>query len=237
MTAFIGPSGCGKTTLLRAEPDERPDPQRGPGRARSATTATTCRPVDRPGRGAAADRDGVPAAEPVPQVDLRQRRLRPPAARPCSDMKATVEQALRRAALWDEVKDRLEQRAVPVRRPAATAVHRPRDRRRSRRDPDGRAGVGARPRCDAQKIEDLIAEIKHDYTIVIVTHNMQQASRVADMTAFFSVRRGRGGKRTAARRIRSDRPSSPSPAIRAPRRTSPAGSGEPAFQRGRRRHR
>ncbi len=76
ITALIGPSGCGKTTLLRTLnrmndliPSARME-------GRSCSTARICTPRGRPGRGPPADRHGLPEAEPVPQVDLRQRRLR-----------------------------------------------------------------------------------------------------------------------------------------------------------------
>ena len=106
-----------------------------------------------------------------------------------------VERALTQAALWDEVKDRLKASAlVALRRPAAAALHRPCDRRRAGRRADGRAGVGARPDRDAA-IEQLMHDLKSEYTFVIVTHNMQQAARVADMTAFFSISRGDEGQR------------------------------------------
>ena len=211
-----------------AEPDERPDPQRVASTARSATTATTC---------TAASVDPVEVRRRIGMVFQRPNpfhksifdnvafgiRLHDPR----SDLRRRVEQALRRrrAVGRGQGPDGCLG-AVPVRRPAAAAVHRPRDRRRSRRDPDGRAGVRARP-VATQKIEDLIAEIKDKYTIVIVTHNMQQASRVADMTAFFSVDDSAEGERHGIL-VEYDRPrpSSPTPAIPVPRLMSPVASGE-----------
>jgi phosphate transport system ATP-binding protein len=98
-----------------------------------------------------------------------------------------VEQALRRAALWDEVKDRLkssglalsggqQQRLCIARALAVSPDVILMDEPASALDP-----------ISTTRIEDLIHELKQDYTIVIVTHNMQQAARVADMTAFFSL--------------------------------------------------
>jgi phosphate transport system ATP-binding protein len=100
------------------------------------------------------------------------------------DMDARVESALRRAALWDEVKDKLlanglslsggQQQRLCI---ARTVAVRPEvillDEPCSALDPISTA-----------KIEELIDELKRDYTIVIVTHNMQQAARVSDFTAF-----------------------------------------------------
>ena len=67
-------------------------------------------------------------------------------------------------------------------------MHRPHDRRRAGRGPHGRAASALDPIATGA-IEDLLREIKSRYTIVIVTHNMQQATRVSDRTAFYSVLR------------------------------------------------
>ena len=91
------------------------------------------------------------------------------------------------------------ERAGPVGRPAAAPVHRPGAGDRARRPPARRAGVGARP--DRHGVDrDADADLKDRYTIVIVTHNMQQAARVADRTAFFSldVRDGGGRARSSS---------------------------------------
>jgi phosphate transport system ATP-binding protein len=107
-----------------------------------------------------------------------------------------VEQALHRAALWDEVKDRLrsnalglsggQQQRLCIARALATE---PEvilmDEPASALDP-----------IATTRIEDLMHDLKQNYTIVIVTHNMQQAARVADMTAFFSVEVAADGDRT-----------------------------------------
>ncbi len=106
-----------------------------------------------------------------------------------------VEQALRRAAIWDEVKNRLKQLgARPLRRPAAAPLHRARDRRRARRVLLDEPASALDP-ISTQAIEDLMHELKQDYTLVIVTHNMQQAARVAEMTAFFSLEVEEDGSR------------------------------------------
>ncbi len=109
------------------------------------------------------------------------------------DLDDRVERALTQAALWDEVKDRLKKgafglsggqqqrlciaRAIAV-EPDVVLLDEP----ASALDP-----------IATSKIEDLIHELKNDYTFVIVTHNMQQAARVADMTAFFTLERTESG--------------------------------------------
>jgi phosphate transport system ATP-binding protein len=96
-----------------------------------------------------------------------------------------VESALRRAALWDEVKDRLRESALRLSGGqqqrlciARALANRPEvllmDEPCSALDP-----------VATQRVEELIVELKRDYTIVIVTHNMQQAARVSDFTGFF----------------------------------------------------
>ncbi len=108
------------------------------------------------------------------------------------DLDGRVERALRRAALWDEVKDRLKKsalglsggqqqrlciaRAIAV-EPDVVLLDEP----ASALDPIATAAI-----------EDLMQELKEDYTLVIVTHNMQQAARVAEMTAFFTLVDGAG---------------------------------------------
>ena len=112
------------------------------------------------------------------------------------DLDGRVERALRRAALWDEVKDRLKKsalglsggqqqrlciaRAIAV-EPDVVLLDEP----ASALDPIATAAI-----------EDLMHELKQDYTLVIVTHNMQQAARVAGMTAFFSLDVAEDGSRS-----------------------------------------
>lgn len=102
-----------------------------------------------------------------------------------SDLESRVEKALRDAALWDEVKDRLttsafglsggqQQRLCIARALAVQPEVILMDEPASALDP-----------IATQKIEELVVELKKDYTIVIVTHNMQQAARISDRTAFF----------------------------------------------------
>ena len=151
VTAVIGPSGCGKSTFLRSLNRmndsipgfriERPDPLPRPRRLR---------PRDQPRRGAAADRDGVPEAQPVPEVDLRQRRVG--AAQPRDEARTSTSAssapcAARRCGTRSRTGCK-RQRAQPLRRPAAAALHRARDRDRARRAAARRAGLGARPDRD-----------------------------------------------------------------------------------------
>ena len=172
------------------QPDERPHPD-GPrrGQARATTASTSTAPTCRPRRGAPAHRHGVPEAEPVPEVHLRQRRLRPEGQRRRGRRASSTTSSsasLRGAALWDEVKDRLktsalglsggqQQRLCIARAIAVEPEVILMDEPCSALDPIATA-----------RIEDLMQEIKSRYTIVIVTHNMQQAARVSDRTAFFT---------------------------------------------------
>jgi phosphate transport system ATP-binding protein len=105
--------------------------------------------------------------------------------RPKSELDEVVERSLRRAALWDEVKDRLRTSAVALSGGqqqrlclARTIAPEPEvillDEPTASLDPQG-----------TQRIEELVFELKQDFTIVIVTHNMQQAARVSDTTTFF----------------------------------------------------
>ena len=98
-----------------------------------------------------------------------------------------VEQALRKAALWDEVKDRLKSSGLAL---SGGQQQRLCIARASAIEPDVilmDEPASALDPISTTRIEDLIHELKQDYTIAIVTHNMQQAARVADMTAFFSL--------------------------------------------------
>ncbi|MCS6816280.1 MAG: phosphate ABC transporter ATP-binding protein PstB [Blastocatellia bacterium] len=188
VTALIGPSGCGKTTLLRAInrmndliPDTRAegrilldgeniyDPQVDVVRLRRRVGMVFQR------------------SNPFPKTifenvayGLRVNGL----VRNQRELHERVEESLRQAALWDEVKDRLHESALTLSggqqqrlciaralavRPEVLLLDEP----ASALDP-----------IATEKIEELIAELKRYYTIIIVTHNMQQAARVSDYTAF-----------------------------------------------------
>ena len=187
VTAFIGPSGCGKSTLLRVlnriyelYPDQR------------ATGEVLV--------------DGQDILDPRQDLNLLRARIgmvfQKPTPFPMSiydnvafgvrlyerlgarDLDERVEEALRRAALWDEVKDKLresglslsggqQQRLCIARGIAVKPEVLLLDEPASALDP-----------ISTQRIEELIADLKSDYCIVIVTHNMQQAARSSDYTAF-----------------------------------------------------
>ena len=103
------------------------------------------------------------------------------------ELDGRVERALRQAALWDEVKDRLKENALGL---SGGQQQRLCIARALAVEPDVilmDEPSSALDPISTSRIEDLIHELKREYTIVIVTHNMQQAARVADMTAFFSV--------------------------------------------------
>jgi phosphate transport system ATP-binding protein len=198
ITALIGPSGCGKTTFIRCL-NRMNDLIEG---ARVEGTLLY---------------HGVDLYQPsVDPVEVRRRigmvfqkpnpfpksiydniAFGPKIAGYKGNMDELVEESLRRAALWDEVKDKLkesglalsggQQQRLCIARAIAT---RPdvilMDEPCSALDP-----------IATQRIEDLMQELLSEYTIVIVTHNMQQAARVSDRTAFFTVEvLGESGQRT-----------------------------------------
>jgi phosphate transport system ATP-binding protein len=105
------------------------------------------------------------------------------------ELDARVERALTQAALWDEVKDRLKKGALGL---SGGQQQRLCIARALAVEPDAillDEPASALDPIATSKIEDLMHELKSDYTLVIVTHNMQQAARVADMTAFFTLER------------------------------------------------
>ena len=186
-TAFIGPSGCGKSTLLRVL-NRMYDLY--PGQRATGLVLFDGQSLLDPGLdlNLLRARIGMVFQKPTPfpmsiyeniafGVRLYERLSK-------SEVDVRVEQALRRAALWDEVKDKLnanglslsggQQQRLCI---ARTVAVRPEvilfDEPCSALDPISTA-----------KIEELIDELKEDYTIAIVTHNMQQAARVSDFTAF-----------------------------------------------------
>ncbi len=188
VTAFIGPSGCGKSTFIRCFnrlndliPGAKVDGQvLYHGRDLYASNVD---PVE------VRRRIGMvfQKPNPFPKSIYENIAFGPRVLGMKKNLGERVERALVRAALWDEVKDRLKDNALGLsggqqqRLCIARAIAiEPEvilmDEPASALDP-----------ISTSRIEDLVHELKRDYTIVIVTHNMQQAARVADMTAFFSV--------------------------------------------------
>ncbi len=196
ISAFIGSSGCGKSTFLRAinrMHDRTPGTSSEgqllfEGQDINAITDTTD----------LRKRVGMifqqPAPFPLSIFDNVAYGMRLEAQRvPKSEIADRVEQALRAAVLWKEVHDKLDQsglalsggqqqrlciaRAIAV-EPAVLLMDEP---------------CAALDPIATLKIEDLIRELSQNYTILIVTHNMEQASRVSDFTAFFTIDENRAG--------------------------------------------
>jgi len=188
ITALIGPSGCGKSTLIRClnrmndlipgavvegsviyHGEDLYDRKVDPVQVRKLIGMVFQRP------------------NPFPKSIYDNIAFGPRVIGMKGEMDEIVEAALRRAALWDEVKDRLktnafgmsggQQQRLCIARALAT-------------QPDVLLmdePCSALDPISTGRIEDLMLELKEDYSIVIVTHNMQQAARVSDMTAFFTV--------------------------------------------------
>ena len=188
ITAMIGPSGCGKSTFIRClnrmndlvpgakvggrilyHGEDLYGPEADPVEVRRRIGMVFQRP------------------NPFPKSIYDNVAFAPKMLGMSGNMDERVEGALRGAALWDEVKDRLKRSALALSggqqqrlciaralavEPEVILLDEP----ASALDPISTAAI-----------EDLMHELKRDYTLVIVTHNMQQAARVADMTAFFSL--------------------------------------------------
>jgi phosphate transport system ATP-binding protein len=188
VTAIIGPSGCGKSTFLRSINrlnDLIPGIRHGGDILVEGTS------VFSPGTDLVALRQRVGMVfqrpNPFPKSIFDNVAYGPALNRLVArrDLPDVVERCLRQAALWDEVKDRLDESGTGL------------SGGQQQRLCIARA-LGNQPEvllmdepCSAldpiatQKVEELIFELKKDYTIVIVTHNMQQAARVSDYTGFF----------------------------------------------------
>jgi phosphate transport system ATP-binding protein len=197
VTALIGPSGCGKSTLLRAI-------NRMHETIPNATVKGTITldgidvygPTVDPVRVRRVIGMVFQKPNPFPTMSIFGNvasGLRLAGASSKDEIAGIVEESLKKAALWNEVKDKLNEpgtslsggqqqrlciaRAIAV-RPEVILMDEP---------------CSALDPIATLKIEELIRELRTEYTIVIVTHNMQQASRVSDSTAFFSMGEDRGG--------------------------------------------
>ncbi|MEA2490239.1 MAG: phosphate transport system ATP-binding protein [Acidobacteriota bacterium] len=188
VTAFIGPSGCGKSTFLRSI-NRMNDII--PGARVEGLIAIDDQDLYAPGVDVVALRRRVgmvfQKSNPFPKSIYENIAygLRIGGVKDRRILDEVVERSLHRAALWDEVKDRLgssalalsggqQQRLCIARALAVDPEVLLMDEPASALDP-----------IATQKIEELVYELKSNYTIVIVTHNMQQAARVSDRTAFF----------------------------------------------------
>ncbi len=189
VTALIGPSGCGKSTLLRCLNRMH---ELIPGTRIEGEVRLDGHDIYAPDVNPIAVRRTIGMVfqkpTPFPTMSIAENvaaGLKVGPARSRAEQDAVVERALRRAALWDEVKDRLhdsplalsggQQQRLCV---ARTIAPQPEvillDEPTASLDPLG-----------ASRIEELVHELKRDFTVVIVTHNLQQAARVSDTTAFF----------------------------------------------------
>jgi len=192
VTAIIGPSGCGKSTFLRCV--NRMNDLVAESRV-SGTLMVEGHDVYGSRLDLVAHRQRVGMVfqrpNPFPKSIYANVAYGPAlnALVRSKDLPDVVERSLRRAALWDEVKDRLSQPATGLsggqqqrlciaralaNAPSVLLMDEP---------------CSALDPIATQKVEELIFELKQDYTIVIVTHNMQQAARVAGRTAFFDAGR------------------------------------------------
>ena len=188
VTAFIGPSGCGKSTLLRCfnRMNDLIDGVRIEGCVKIASQDINHEDIDvielRKRVGMVFQK-----SNPFPKsiYDNVAYGLRLQGMRTKSELDGIVEESLKQAALWEEVKDRLhtsglglsggqQQRLCIARAIAIKPEIVLMDEPASALDP-----------IATTRIEELILDLKKDFTIVIVTHNMQQAARISDRTAFF----------------------------------------------------
>ena len=193
VTAFIGPSGCGKSTLLRCFTrmnDLVPAARIGGGNIRIHGTdifGANVDPIELRKRVGMVFQKSNPFPKSIYENVIYGLRIQGRAKRP--ELDEVVERSLRQAALWDEVKDRLnesglslsggqQQRLCIARAIAVEPEIILMDEPCSALDPIATA-----------KVEELIFDLKAQYTIVIVTHNMQQAGRCSDLTAFFDLGR------------------------------------------------
>jgi phosphate transport system ATP-binding protein len=191
VTALIGPSGCGKSTFLRTLNRMH---EVIPGARIDGEVLLDGEDIYAPGIDPVSVRRTIGMVfqrpNPFPTMSIRDNvsaGLRLNGTRKKSDLDSVVERALQGAGLWKEVRDRLnkpgaslsggqQQRLCIARAIAVEPQVLLMDEPCSALDP-----------VSTLRIEDLIAELKDKYTIVIVTHNMQQAARVSDSTAFFNL--------------------------------------------------
>jgi phosphate transport system ATP-binding protein len=197
VTAFIGPSGCGKSTFIRCFNRMN---DLIPGAVVDGTVLYHGQDLYGPGVDPVEVRKRIGMVfqkpNPFPKSIYDNIAFGPRVLGWKKDLNERVERALHQAALWDEVKDRLKESALSL---SGGQQQRLCIARCLAVEPDVilmDEPASALDPISTTRIEDLMHDLKRDYTIVIVTHNMQQAARVADMTAFFSVRVSEDGRRT-----------------------------------------
>jgi phosphate transport system ATP-binding protein len=188
VTALIGPSGCGKSTFLRSINRLN---ELIPGARRAGEIRLDGENIYQKGMDVVTLRQRVGMVfqrwNPFPKslydnVAYGPRINANPARQ---DLDVIVESALRRAALWDEVKDRLRDSALTL---SGGQQQRLCIARALANDPEVLLldePASALDPIATQKVEELVYELKRELTIVIVTHNLQQAARISDRTAFF----------------------------------------------------
>ncbi|HEU4354667.1 MAG TPA: phosphate ABC transporter ATP-binding protein PstB [Actinomycetota bacterium] len=188
ITALIGPSGCGKTTFLRClnRMNDLVEGARIEGSVLYHGVDLYAPEVDAV---EVRRRIGMvfQKANPFPKSIYDNVAFGPKIAGYKGNMSELVEESLRRAALWDEVKDKLKQSAMAL---SGGQQQRLCIARAIATKPDVilmDEPASALDPIATQRIEDLMGELVSEYSIVIVTHNMQQAARVSDRTAFFTV--------------------------------------------------
>jgi phosphate transport system ATP-binding protein len=196
VTAFIGPSGCGKSTLIRCfnRLNDLIDDCRVEGQViyrQKNLYSPTIDPVEVRRRIGMVFQKPNPFPKSIYENIAYGARINGYKG----NMGELVERSLRQAALWDEVKDKLKQnglslsggqqqrlciaRAIAL-KPDVVLMDEP---------------CSALDPISTGKVEELINQLKENYTIVIVTHNMQQAARISDMTAFFNAEEEEKGNR------------------------------------------
>jgi phosphate transport system ATP-binding protein len=188
VTALIGPSGCGKSTFLRSINRLN---ELIPGARRSGEIRLDDENIYQKGMDIVTLRQRVGMVfqrwNPFPKsiYDNVAYGPRINASPKRADLDAIVESALRRAALWDEVRDRLRDSALAL---SGGQQQRLCIARALANDPEVLLldePASALDPIATQKVEELVYELKRELTIVIVTHNLQQAARISDQTAFF----------------------------------------------------
>jgi len=189
VTALIGPSGCGKSTFLRSinRMNDLVAGVRHQGDIRLDGVSVYGPEVDvvqlRKRVGMVFQKSNPFPKTIWENVAYAPKVLRMTSSR--SELDAIVERSLRQAALWDEVKDRLNQSAFALSGGQQQRLCIARAMAVSPRVILMDEPASALDPLATQRIEELIHELKGEYTIVIVTHNLQQAARVSDVTAFF----------------------------------------------------